>query len=58
MKTGEVVAVGTPVSINGNEWLLNDRGEIKLFSTVNEAKDFLRLHGIDTEGFVFEGKWV
>jgi len=35
------------ISINGNEWLLNDNGTVKEFKDKEKAKAFLRDAGID-----------
>jgi len=62
MKTGAMVAVGRPIngiSVNGLEWLLGDAGDLKIFPTINEAKDFLKTHGvIDMANLVFWSEYV
>jgi len=35
------------ISINGNEWLLNEDGTLKEFKDKEEAKQFLKDAGID-----------
>jgi hypothetical protein len=49
--------VGKPingVSINGNEWLLNERSEIRTFENIYKATCFLLKSGFDDiEGFLF-----
>ena len=50
--------VGKPVngiSINGDEWLLNDDNSLRLFESIGEAKQWLRDHGVvHFEGMRFE----
>jgi len=44
--------VGRPIegiSINGDEWLLDDDGEVMEFETHEEAVKFLGVHGIDLD---------
>lgn len=57
-----MVIIGRPlggVSLNGNEYLLEENGEVMSFTTVQEAKAFLGQNGvseedIEAEGIVFE----
>jgi len=44
------------ISINGDEWLLEDDEKLKLFSHKDEAVEFLKNHGItdtDIESYTF-----
>lgn len=47
------------VSLNGNEYLLDENGEAMSFTTVQDAKNFLKQNDvseedIEAEGIVFE----
>ena len=54
-----MVAVGRPIngiSINGCEWLLDDDGNLKVFTEENIAVQFLKEHGIsddELEDYIF-----
>jgi len=37
------------ISINGNEWLLDDENNVMEFNSKDEAKDFLRENGVDID---------
>jgi len=62
MKTGVIVTVGRPInglSVNGIEWLLDDSGDLKIFPAINEARDFLKTHGVkDMDNIVFWSEYV
>lgn len=57
-----MVIIGKPlggVSLNGNEYLLDENGEAMSFPTVQEAKNFLKQNDvseedIEAEGIIFE----
>lgn len=45
-----MIQVGKPIngiSLNGDEWLLNDNGTVREFKDKDEAMTFLRDAGID-----------
>lgn len=47
------------VSLNGNEYLLDENGEAMSFTTVQDAKNFLKQNDvseedIEAEGIIFE----
>jgi len=47
-----MVAVGRPIngiSINGNEWLLDDKSKLKVFADKSEAVQFLKDHGVSDD---------
>ncbi len=44
------IVIGRPIegiSLNGNEFLLNDDGELMEFNTVKDAQTFLGGHGVE-----------
>ena len=57
-----MVIIGRPlggVSLNGNEYLLDENGEAMSFTTVQDAKNFLKQNDvseedIEAEGIIFE----
>lgn len=57
-----MVIIGKPlggVSLNGNEYLLDENGEVMSFTTVQDAKNFLKQNDvseedIEAEGIIFE----
>ena len=57
-----MVIIGRPlggVSLNGNEYLLDENGEVMSFTTVQDAKNFLKQNDvseedIEAEGIIFE----
>ncbi len=50
MNKNEIVTIGRPVngiSLNGDEFLLDDDGNVMEFDSVENAKEFLRANGVD-----------
>ena len=43
------------ISLNGDEYLLDDDGNKMIFDTVSQAKGFLTQNGYDEESIVAEG---
>ena len=43
------------ISLNGDEYLLDDEGNEMIFDTVSQAKAFLIQNGYDEESIVAEG---
>lgn len=45
-------AIGRPINgitLNGNEYVLDENGEMTLFDSMEEAKSFLYRHGLSEE---------
>ena len=43
------------ITINGNEYVLDDKGKIMDFNSIKKAKEFLKLKGINSfKGIDFE----
>ena len=38
------------VGLNGKQWLLDERNQLMLFNSINEARDFLSDKGVDPDG--------
>ena len=38
------------VGLNGKQWLLDEKNQLMLFNSINEARDFLSDNGVDPDG--------